>query len=56
MHNEMWRDVVSESVRRLGLLQLSGCICHLSRMCFLSENREYNENVKSDIKLRKCEK
>ena len=38
MYNEMWRDVVSESVRRLGLLQLSGCICHLSGMCFLSEN------------------
>ena len=34
MHNEMWRDVVSESVRRLGLLQLSGCIFYLSEECF----------------------
>lgn len=30
MCNEMWRDVVSESVQRLGLLQLSGCIFYLS--------------------------
>ena len=34
MCNEMWRDVVSESVQRLGLLQLSGCICHLLEECF----------------------
>ena len=34
MNNEMWSDVVSESVQRLGLLQLSGCICHLLEECF----------------------
>lgn len=34
MHNEMWRDVVSESVRRLRLSQLSGCIFYLSEECF----------------------
>ena len=35
MNNEMWSDVVSESVQRLGLLQLSGCICHLFGKVFL---------------------
>lgn len=34
MCNEMWRDVVSESVQRQVLLQLSGCICHLLEECF----------------------
>ena len=34
MHNEMWRDVVSESVRRLRLSQLSGCIFYLSESVF----------------------
>ena len=37
MHNEMWRDVVSESVRRLRLSQLSGCIFYLSRVREASE-------------------
>lgn len=40
MNNEMWSDVVSESVQRLGLLQLSGCICHLLEECFEKHLKE----------------
>lgn len=58
MHNEMWRDVVSESVQRLGLLQLSGCIFYLSEECFqeVFKNRKtlfnclkkrYNHSIKT---------
>lgn len=58
MHNEMWRDVVSESVRRLRLSQLSGCIFYLSEECFqeVFKNRKtlfnclkkrYNHSIKT---------
>ena len=57
MHNEMWRDVVSESVQRLGLLQLSGCICHLLEECFREAfkrkslfnclKKRYNHSIKT---------
>lgn len=57
MCNEMWSDVVSESVQRLGLLQLSGCICHLSEECFREAfkrkslfnclKKRYNHSIKT---------
>ena len=57
MCNEMWRDVVSESVQRLGLLQLSGCICHLLEECFREAfkrkslfnclKKRYNHSIKT---------
>ena len=57
MYNEMWRDVVSESVQRLGLLQLSGCICHLLEECFREAfkrkslfnclKKRYNHSIKT---------
>ena len=57
MNNEMWSDVVSESVQRLGLLQLSGCICHLSEECFREAfkrkslfnclKKRYNHSIKT---------
>lgn len=57
MCNEMWRDVVSESVQRLGLLQLSGCICHLLEECFQEAfkrkslfnclKKRYNHSIKT---------
>ena len=57
MCNEMWRDVVSESVQRLGLLQLSGCICHLleeyfreafkRKSLFNCLKKRYNHSIKT---------
>ena len=57
MCNEMWRDVVSESVQRLGLLQLSGCICHLLEESFREAfkrkslfnclKKRYNHSIKT---------
>lgn len=57
MNNEMWSDVVSESVQRLGLLQLSGCICHLLEECFREAfkrkslfnclKKRYNHSIKT---------
>lgn len=57
MCNEMWRDVVSESVQRLELLQLSGCICHLLEECFREAfkrkslfnclKKRYNHSIKT---------
>ena len=57
MHNEMWRDVVSESVQRQVLLQLSGCICHLLEECFREAfkrkslfnclKKRYNHSIKT---------
>lgn len=57
MCDEMWRDVVSESVQRLGLLQLSGCICHLLEECFREAfkrkslfnclKKRYNHSIKT---------
>lgn len=57
MCNEMWRDVVSESVQRLGLLQLSGCISHLLEECFREAfkrkslfnclKKRYNHSIKT---------
>ena len=57
MCNEMWSDVVSESVQRLGLLQLSGCICHLLEECFREAfkrkslfnclKKRYNHSIKT---------
>lgn len=57
MCNEMWRDVVSEIVQRLGLLQLSGCICHLLEECFQEAfkrkslfnclKKRYNHSIKT---------
>ena len=57
MCNEMWCDVVLESVQRLGLLQLSGCICHLLEECFREAfkrkslfnclKKRYNHSIKT---------